>query len=359
MARSRQSYTESQLKAYREDIKKNGVNGAVKFYDDLYDDDDGDGYRYAGWAVGVARNDTVTGKSATDFMIDSAKEGVGGKPPKTLSAADINAIKKDMALGYADALIANTKRNGGVTNQDVTYEQTRDFHVKVFKANGLSIDNWTLETPMKVIEGFEGKDAVEARWRTLRETGGDGPDGVYRSNGLYERMLSIVNTPSITMTDKQRLLQQKAREWLERVGSRFTFKNGKKVYDSLFGTSQLGGSQQSQLTAISKGPSIYWSSHKKNSTIGLVVYQTMDNAVNTAKHTTFNGQPVYLLAKTTQPTCQGDATGRGGGVRSGTIGKEVKPTGGSSTIFVEGKALVRQGDTCTMNNGNTTGSYVV
>ena len=59
MARSRQSYTESQLKAYREDIKKNGVNGAVKFYDDLYDD--GDGYRYAGWAVGVARNDTVTG----------------------------------------------------------------------------------------------------------------------------------------------------------------------------------------------------------------------------------------------------------------------------------------------------------
>ena len=193
MAKSRKSYTANQLKVYRIDIKKNGVNGAVKFYDDMYKD----GYNYAGWAVGVARNDTVTGKSATDFMIATAKQGVGGKPPKALIAADINNIKKGMALGYADALIANTKRNGGVTNQDITYEQARDFHKRVFEENGLSIDNWTLETPMKVIEGFEGKGAVEARWRTLRETGGDGFDGVYSSNGLYERMIRIVNTPSI------------------------------------------------------------------------------------------------------------------------------------------------------------------
>lgn len=141
-------------------------------------------------------------------------------------------------------------------------------------------------------------------------------------------------------------------DYMQKKGT--TWKEGRKG-----ASNQLGGSQQSQLTAISKGPSIYWSSHKKDSMIALVVYQTMDNAINTAKHTTFNGQPAYLLAQTTQPTCQGDASGRGGGVRSGTIGGEVKPTGGSSSIFVEGKALVRQGDTCTMNNGNTTGSYVV
>lgn len=90
MARLRQPYTESQLKAYSDNIKKNGVNGAVKFYDEMYSD----GYRYAGWALGVARNDTVTGKSATDFMIATAKEGMGGKPPKILSVDDINTIKK-------------------------------------------------------------------------------------------------------------------------------------------------------------------------------------------------------------------------------------------------------------------------
>ncbi|MGP5493784.1 DUF4150 domain-containing protein [Psychrobacter celer] len=355
MARSRQSYTVKQLEAYSDSIESNGVAGAVQFYDDLYDD--GDGYRYAGWAIGVARNDTVTGKSATDFMIDTAKEGVGGKPPKTLSAADINAIKKGMALGYADALIENAQRTGS-TNQDVTYEQTRDFHKQVFEENGLSIDNWTLETPMKVIEGFEGKDAVEARWRTLRETGGDGPDGVYRSNGLYDRMIRVVNTPAITMTDKQVELQQQAREWLERVGPRATLDNAKKVWESLFGASQLGGSQQGQIIAISE-PSFNYTSHKKDSVAGYTLVQVIDNAVDTAKHTTFNGVPAYLLAQTTQPSCQGDEAGIGGGVKSGTVGGEVKPTSASSSIFVEGKALVREGDTCTMNNGNTTGKYIL
>ena len=160
------------------------------------------------------------------------------------------------------------------------------------------------------------------------------------------------NIVPVNMIDGKEIPYPGKIDYMKKKGT--TWKDGRKG-----ATSQLGGSKQSQLTAISKGPSIYWSSHKKDSMIALVVYQTMDNAINTAKHTTFNGQPAYLLAQTTQPTCQGDASGRGGGVRSGTIGGEVKPTGGSSSIFVEGKALVRQGDTCTMNNGNTTGSYVV
>ena len=358
MARSRQSYTANQLKEYRESINNNGVKGAVKFYDDLYDD--GKGYRYAGWAVGVARNDTVTGKSATDFMIDTAKQGVGGNASRNLSTANIDKIKKDMALGYADALIANAKETGGITNQDVTYKQTRAFHKKAFEANGLSIDNWTLETPMKVIGLISGEKAVEDNWISLRETGGDRVDGVLSSIGLYKKMELVAYEPLINPTANEIKAQKLAQKWLKQVGKPYSKNNIGNFGRAILGvSSQLGGSQQSQLTAISKGPSIYWSSHKKDSMIALVVYQTMDNAVNTAKHTTFNGQPAYLLAQTTQPTCQGDATGRGGGVRSGTIGKEVKPTGGSSTIFVEGKALVRQGDTCTMNNGNTTGSYVV
>lgn len=355
MPKSRKTYTTKQLQRYKDSINTKGVSGAIDFYDDAYSKD----YKYAGWGRGVAKNDTVTGKSATDYMIQSAKEGVGGKAPKNLTTTDINNIKQDMALGYVNSLLDNAKKTG-FTRQDVDYEQTRAFHKRVFEENGLSIDNWTLETPMKVIEGFEGKDAVEATWRTLRDTGGEGATGIGASYLLYDKMTDIDNKIFINPTAEEIRLQKLAREWLKRLGPSLSWKNIKNLGGAVFGvSSQLGGSQQSQLTAISKGPSIYWSSHKKNSTIGLVVYQTMDNAINAAKHTTFNGQPAYLLAKTTQPTCQGDATGRGGGVRSGTIGKEVKPTGGSSTIFVEGKALVRQGDTCTMNNGNTTGSYVV
>lgn len=118
------------------------------------------------------------------------------------------------------------------------------------------------------------------------------------------------------------------------------------------------GSKDSVLVAVSIGPSFNYTSHKKDAVAGYSLFQVIDNAVSTAEHTSFNGQPAYLLDKTTQPTCMGDEAGIGGGVKSGTVGGEVKPTSGSSTIFIEGKALIREGDTCTMNNGNVQGVYV-
>ncbi|WP_348550018.1 DUF4150 domain-containing protein (plasmid) [Psychrobacter sp. KFRI-CH2-11] len=118
------------------------------------------------------------------------------------------------------------------------------------------------------------------------------------------------------------------------------------------------GSKATVLMAISNGPSFNYTSHKKDAIAGYTLYSFIDNAEATAEHTFFNGQPAYLLDQTTQPKCFGDAAGRGGGVKSGTIGGEVKPTSGSSTIFIEGKALIREGDTCTMNNGNVKGKYV-
>lgn len=118
------------------------------------------------------------------------------------------------------------------------------------------------------------------------------------------------------------------------------------------------GSKDSVLVAVSIGPSFNYTSHKKDAVAGYSLFQVIDNAVSTAEHTFFNGQPAYLIDKTTQPTCMGDEAGIGGGVKSGTVGGEVKPTSGSSTIFIEGKALIREGDTCTMNNGNVQGVYV-
>lgn len=126
--------------------------------------------------------------------------------------------------------------------------------------------------------------------------------------------------------------------------------------EKLFG---LGGSQQANLMAISTSPSFNYTSHKKDSVAGYSLYQFLDNAIDTVSSVSFNGQPAYVLAQTTQPTCKGDEGGVGGGVKSGTVGKEVKPTSGSSGIFVAGKALIREGDTCTMNNTNTTGKYIL
>lgn len=65
--------------------------------------------------------------------------------------------------------------------------------------------------------------------------------------------------------------------------------------------------------------------------------QSLDNAENIAKHTTLNGKNAYILSQTSQPNCTGDASGIGGGIKSGTIGKQIKPIKGASNIFVEGK----------------------
>ena len=120
----------------------------------------------------------------------------------------------------------------------------------------------------------------------------------------------------------------------------------------------LSGAKQSKLIAISIAPSFNYMNSKRTSVGGFTLIQTLDNAISTAGMSNFNSQPAYLLAQTTQPTCTGDEAGWAGGVKSGTVGKEVKPTSGSETIIVEGKQLVREGDTCTMNNVNTTGKYV-
>lgn len=72
----------------------------------------------------------------------------------------------------------------------------------------------------------------------------------------------------------------------------------------------------------------------------------------------FNGRPCYVLDQSVVPTCTGDEPGSALGVRSGTVRGETKPTGASTTVKAGKKRIVRERDTCTMNNGNTTGIYV-
>ncbi|MFL9887739.1 DUF4150 domain-containing protein [Paraburkholderia agricolaris] len=72
----------------------------------------------------------------------------------------------------------------------------------------------------------------------------------------------------------------------------------------------------------------------------------------------FNGDPAYVLDQSVVPTCTGDEAGVADGVKSGTVGGEVKPTRGSGTVRAGGHPIIRDGDPCTMNNGNCTGTYV-
>ncbi|MFL9872421.1 PAAR-like domain-containing protein [Paraburkholderia megapolitana] len=72
----------------------------------------------------------------------------------------------------------------------------------------------------------------------------------------------------------------------------------------------------------------------------------------------FNGKPAYVLDQSVVPTCTGDEAGVADGVKSGTVGGETKPSRGSSTVRAGGHQVIRDGDPCTMNSGNCTGTYV-
>ena len=75
MTTTRSTYTVEVLQQYRNDIATNGVSSAINVYTTL----NNTGYGYAGWAKGVAQNNSTTGISATGFLRNTAMMGVGGE----------------------------------------------------------------------------------------------------------------------------------------------------------------------------------------------------------------------------------------------------------------------------------------
>lgn len=172
--------TTQDIDRYKNDIRQHGIQGVVRAYADLLSK----GYNYAGWAKGVAEAEGMTwsslpkgettGRAAVMFMKDSSGQ--------TFSEQKLNRIREGMAEGYLDFLQSNIGR----TPRDVHFDEMRDFHKKVFERHGLSIDNWTLETPMKLIGRYEGKQKQEEIWQKLLATRGSGIGALTESATLYQ-----------------------------------------------------------------------------------------------------------------------------------------------------------------------------
>lgn len=172
--------TQQDINRYRQDIKQNHIQGVVRTYADLLSK----GYNYAGWAKGVAEAEGMTwsslpkgettGRAAVMFMKDSSGQ--------TFSEQRLNRIREGMAEGYLNFLQSNI----GKPPRDVRFDEMRDFHKQVFEKNGLSINNWTLETPMKLIGKYEGERRQEEIWQKLLATRGSGIGALTESTTLYQ-----------------------------------------------------------------------------------------------------------------------------------------------------------------------------
>ena len=105
-----------------------------------------------------------------------------------------------MATNYINTLIENSKGPGGVITKDVNYEDTKDFHEKTFEAHGLTLDNWTLTTPMEIVGevaealGLDSTQAQEGVWELVRDTEGEGVYALAASGLLTILVASEVDT---------------------------------------------------------------------------------------------------------------------------------------------------------------------
>lgn len=194
--------TSDQLRDYKESISSGDSDAIARMYSDLYDQ----GYNYAGWAEGVAKGNSFTGSAAIDFLKESYSSGACEK----LSDDQINKIRRDMAQRTLDEYIRISDANGGTLNRDLRYEETKSIHDDVFRQNGLSLENWTLDLPMELIRQKYGDQTVEKLWQQVRDTGGDYLDSWIVSSILANFVKGASNSRNPEVQDR-------ARKWLQHV----------------------------------------------------------------------------------------------------------------------------------------------
>ncbi|WP_370389700.1 hypothetical protein [Snodgrassella alvi] len=158
--------TKQELDALNKKIKTGNLAAIGEVYQALREK----GYDYAGWAIGVATSDSITGNGALAFMQAVAKDN-----KQTLTQARVDSVRRDMALGYLDIL--QKKLDDGEGGEDIGYQEMYNFHAVVFKNNNLDINYWTLYAPMSIIQNnasitradgtmIKGAQIAENMWET-------------------------------------------------------------------------------------------------------------------------------------------------------------------------------------------------
>lgn len=106
-----------------------GIPAVTKAYQYL----DDHGYGYAGWANGVAKNDTVSGQKAVQFLQETALVGLGLEACRDITPRQMDQIRIDMAVQTLKKYEEIARDTQGILTRDLRFDETRDIHVKVFK----------------------------------------------------------------------------------------------------------------------------------------------------------------------------------------------------------------------------------
>jgi len=199
----------AQLSELQKKLDRGDIHG---FYKDLLNQ----GYLYAGWADGVARENTLAGVAAVEFLTGTAGTGIAGQKGVVLTGTQIHSIKADMAQAYLSTLvqIADTYPDNS-THRDISATEMYQFHKEVFENNGIGIQNWTLYAVFEIIERLEGHEAVERLWTKLHATEGDYADATIAN---FEILILMKDWSSSSDPEIAAL----AKDWLEHVPGVFS-----------------------------------------------------------------------------------------------------------------------------------------
>ncbi len=205
--------TTEQIKRYQNKIdaadtlhqKKAAV---IEAYQELYDK----GYGYAGWALGVAKGHTITGTAALDYLSGTALMGLGNDSLcRNLNAEQVDRIRVEMAIRTLDQMRLDSEWQGNVLREDLNFRKVEAIHKQTFENHGLSLENWTLYSPMKLYRKAYGDDATEHLWTKIRDTGGDGVDGLMVSTELTSMM------GKLAFESPDPAIRAQALGWMEKV----------------------------------------------------------------------------------------------------------------------------------------------
>jgi len=169
------------------------------------------GYGFAAWAGELVETEQGCAVSTADFLRSSPIPGICSPIFQILGKTQIEKMRIDLARAYFRAL-QRIGRNSTETiiERDVNALEVSVVYREALERNGLSMENWNLYFPFRILKRLGGEEAVDVYWEFLRDTPLRSPH-----IGIVANLATIAFMYKQTMSTDTKV-RQMANSWLSR-----------------------------------------------------------------------------------------------------------------------------------------------
>ncbi len=169
------------------------------------------GYGFAAWAGELVKTEQGHAVSTADFLRSSPIPGICSPIFQILGKTQIEKMRIDLARAYFRAL-QRIARNSpeSIIERDVNSFEVSVVYREALERNGLSMENWNLYFPFRILKRLGGEAAVDVYWEFLRDTPLRSPH-----IGIVANLATIAFMYKQTMSTDTKV-RQMANSWLSR-----------------------------------------------------------------------------------------------------------------------------------------------